>query len=184
MKAMVRCTGQQNEEIWKLCARWKVPEHARNSQVGSNFDLIWYSDGEYIFITINLHVTCKFLFEGRRGNNMLHCAASRGRLVLADWLLDNIFMDNPNVKNDLGETPLHLAAGYFTKGKLRLFTIEVILSFKFPLCNNIRFFIVSKITKNREWLQSRCCREDLKSRRGFECKNWMGWYPCSLRCTV
>ena len=48
---------------------------------------------------------------------MLHCAASRGRLVLADWLLDNIFMDNPNVKNDLGETPLHLAAGYFTKGK-------------------------------------------------------------------
>ena len=47
---------------------------------------------------------------------MLHCAASRGRLVLTDWLLDNIFMDNPNVKNDLGETPLHLAAGYFTKG--------------------------------------------------------------------
>ena len=52
---------------------------------------------------------------------MLHCAASRGRLVLADWLLDNIFMDNPNVKNDLGETPLHLAAGYFTKGKQTFF---------------------------------------------------------------
>ena len=69
------------------------------------------------FITINLNVTCPFSFKGRRGNNMLHCAASRGRLVLADWLLDNIFMDNPNVKNDLGETPLHLAAGYFTKGK-------------------------------------------------------------------
>ena len=57
---------------------------------------------------------------------MLHCAASRGRLVLTDWLLDNIFMDNPNVKNDLGETPLHLAAGYFTKGTKSLFTIEFI----------------------------------------------------------
>ena len=57
---------------------------------------------------------------------MLHCAASRGRMVLTDWLLDNIFMDNPNVKNDLGETPLHLAAGYFTKGIQSLFTITII----------------------------------------------------------
>ena len=81
---------------------------------------------------------------------MLHCAASRGRLVLADWLLDNIFMDNPNVKNDLGETPLHLAAGYFTKGKKSLFTIDVILSL-ILFCNNIDLIlIVSKMTKNRE----------------------------------
>ena len=61
---------------------------------------------------------------------MLHCAASRGRMVLTDWLLDNIFMDNPNVKNDLGETPLHLAAGYFTKGIQSLFTITIIYFFK------------------------------------------------------
>ena len=96
-----------------------MPEHAQNSQVGSNVDLIRHSNGEvsYVLNAINLHVTGKFLFKGRRGNNMLHCAASRGRLILTDWLLDNIFMDNPNVKNDLGETPLHLAAGYFTKGK-------------------------------------------------------------------
>ena len=92
----------------------------------------------YISIAINLHVTGKFLFKGRRGNNMLHCAASRGRLILTDWLLDNIFMDNPNVKNDLGETPLHLAAGYFTKGKRRLITIEVIFSFKLVI-SLIRF---------------------------------------------
>ena len=68
---------------------------------------------------------------------MLHCAASRGRLILTDWLLDNIFMDNPNVKNDLGETPLHLAAGYFTKGTKSLFTTEVILSFKLLFCYDI-----------------------------------------------
>ena len=64
---------------------------------------------------------------------MLHCAASRGRMVLTDWLLDNIFMDNPNVKNDLGETPLHLAAGYFTKGIQSLFTITIIYFFKYGI---------------------------------------------------
>jgi ankyrin repeat protein len=47
---------------------------------------------------------------------MLHCAASKGCLELVDWLLDNIFKETPSVKNDLGETPLHLAAAYFTKG--------------------------------------------------------------------
>ena len=47
---------------------------------------------------------------------MLHCAASKGRLELVDWLLENIFAENPSVKNDLGETPLHLASAYFTKG--------------------------------------------------------------------
>ena len=48
---------------------------------------------------------------------MLHCAASKGRLELVGFLLENIFMENPSCKNDLGETPLHLAAGFFTKGK-------------------------------------------------------------------
>ena len=48
---------------------------------------------------------------------MLHCAASKGCLELIDYLLDNQFQDNPDVRNDLGETPLHLAAAHFTKGK-------------------------------------------------------------------
>ena len=48
---------------------------------------------------------------------MLHCAASKGRLELVEYLLENEFKDNPSVKNDLGETPLHLAAAHFTKGK-------------------------------------------------------------------
>ena len=47
---------------------------------------------------------------------MLHCAASKGRLELVDYLLDNEFKENPNVRNDLGETPLHLAASLYTKG--------------------------------------------------------------------
>ena len=42
-------------------------------------------------------------------------------------------MDNPNVKNDLGETPLHLAAGYFTKGIQSLFTITIIYFFKYEI---------------------------------------------------
>ena len=49
---------------------------------------------------------------------MLHCAASKGRFELVEYLLENEFQDNPNVRNDLGETPLHLAAAYFTKGNL------------------------------------------------------------------
>ena len=49
---------------------------------------------------------------------MLHCAASKGRLELVEYLLENEFRDNPSVKNDLGETPLHLAAAHFTKGKI------------------------------------------------------------------
>ena len=48
---------------------------------------------------------------------MLHCAASKGRFELVEYLLENEFQDNPNVRNDLGETPLHLAAAHFTKGK-------------------------------------------------------------------
>ena len=56
------------------------------------------------------------IYKGRRGNNMLHCAASKGCLGLVDWLLENVFKETPSVKNDLGETPLHLAAAYFTKG--------------------------------------------------------------------
>ena len=59
-----------------------------------------------------------FYYKGRRGNNMLHCAASKGCLELVDFLLDNQFQDNPDVRNDLGETPLHLAAAHFTKGKI------------------------------------------------------------------
>ena len=47
---------------------------------------------------------------------MLHCAASKGRLELVEYLLENEFRDNPSVKNGLGETPLHLAAAHFTKG--------------------------------------------------------------------
>ena len=52
-----------------------------------------------------------FLYiQGNRGNNMLHCAASNGRLELVEFLLKNVFVDNANCKNNLGETPLHLAA--------------------------------------------------------------------------
>ena len=48
---------------------------------------------------------------------MLHCAASKCRLDLVNFLLETAFKDMPNVKNDLGETPLHLAAGCYCKGK-------------------------------------------------------------------
>ena len=58
---------------------------------------------------------------------MLHCAASKGRLPLVKWLLENVFKDNPSVKNDLGETPLHLAAGYFTQGIDYYISFELIL---------------------------------------------------------
>ena len=47
---------------------------------------------------------------------MLHCAASNGRLELVEFLLKNVFVENANCRNDLGETPLHLAA----KGKFGL----------------------------------------------------------------
>ena len=47
---------------------------------------------------------------------MLHCAASKGCLELVDFLLENKFKDNPSVGNELGETPLHLAAAHYTKG--------------------------------------------------------------------
>ena len=51
---------------------------------------------------------------------MLHCAASKGCLNLVDYLLEHAFKENPNVVNDLGETPLHLAAAHFTKGMVFL----------------------------------------------------------------
>ena len=47
---------------------------------------------------------------------MLHCAASQGRYELVDFLLQKCFKDNVNDKNYLGETALHLAATYFSKG--------------------------------------------------------------------
>ena len=56
--------------------------------------------------------------KGRRGYNMLHCAASKCRLDLVNLLLETAFKDMPNVENDLGETPLHLAAGCYCKGKI------------------------------------------------------------------
>lgn len=49
---------------------------------------------------------------------MLHCAASKGRMELVDYLLKNVphYKENPSCKNDVGETPLHLAAAFFKAG--------------------------------------------------------------------
>ena len=47
---------------------------------------------------------------------MLHCAATNGCLKLIDYLLENQFKENSSVRNELGETPLHLAAAVLTKG--------------------------------------------------------------------
>ena len=84
-------------------------------------------------LTFDLRIHCiKWIsFEGQYGNNILHCAAMKGRYDLMDFLLTKCSMCSsllPNEKNDRSETPLHLAAGYHTKGSRYLmnsYTIDI-----------------------------------------------------------
>ena len=52
---------------------------------------------------------------GHNGNTVIHYAAKMGRLKLVDHLLK--MGPLVNLENYLKETPLHLAAGLYTKGK-------------------------------------------------------------------
>ena len=69
---------------------------------------------------------------------MLHCAASQGRLALVEWFLENVFKGNASCKNDLGETPLHLAAAFYTKGKYSNYVI--LETSKMFDCNSYIYF--------------------------------------------
>jgi ankyrin repeat protein len=56
---------------------------------------------------------------GHLKNTVLHYASKMGRLQLVDHILKQGCP--PNLENDLKETPLHLAAGFYTKGTKGLF---------------------------------------------------------------
>jgi ankyrin repeat protein len=52
-------------------------------------------------------------FQGNFGNTALHTAAQCGRIEMTTYLLGKGF--DVNKKNELSETPLHLAAsGYYS----------------------------------------------------------------------
>ena len=51
--------------------------------------------------------------KGAFGNSMLHHACSNGRVEMTQYLLQIGF--DPMEKNDMSETPLHLAAGAYLK---------------------------------------------------------------------
>ena len=52
--------------------------------------------------------------RGGYGNTMLHCAAQSGKIEMVNYFLARGF--DVNKRNNLSETPLHLAAGFYTKG--------------------------------------------------------------------
>ena len=56
---------------------------------------------------------------GAFGNNMLHYAALRGHIELVRFFLDKGF--DPNERNNLSETPLHLCAGSYIRGKIHTY---------------------------------------------------------------
>ena len=56
---------------------------------------------------------------GAFGNNMLHYAALRGHIELVRYFLDKGF--DPNERNNLSETPLHLCAGSYIRGKIHTY---------------------------------------------------------------
>ena len=61
-------------------------------------------------------IACNMLnCKGNFGNTALHIAAHCGRIEMTKYLLEKGF--DVNSKNELSESPLHLAAsGYFTSG--------------------------------------------------------------------
>lgn len=63
-------------------------------------------------------MTFAYFFSGCDGNNIILFAASRGKLKLMKFFFENCPMADSTVTNDLNETPLHLAAGYFTMGNI------------------------------------------------------------------
>ena len=56
--------------------------------------------------------------KGHQGNSMLHLAASKGHLTLVQYFLQScdILRKNVDIRNDLGETPLHSATKEFILG--------------------------------------------------------------------
>ena len=58
---------------------------------------------------------CKMGCEGHLGNSVLHYAAKHGHVDMIQYLVDN--GNDPNARNYLSETPLHLAAGAYLKRK-------------------------------------------------------------------
>ena len=57
---------------------------------------------------------------GYQGNTMLHLAASRGHFAMVKYNMEccEYYRANPNIQNDLGETPLHAATSRFILGTL------------------------------------------------------------------
>ena len=60
-----------------------------------------------------------FFQKGHQGNTLLHLAASRGHFDLVKWGFEtcSFYKKNPSLTNDLGETPLHVAASKYIHGK-------------------------------------------------------------------
>ena len=51
---------------------------------------------------------------GSFGNSMLHCAAQSGKIEMVKYFIDNNF--DVNQKNQLSESPLHLATTWYAPG--------------------------------------------------------------------
>ena len=56
--------------------------------------------------------------KGALGNSMLHHACASGRVEMTKYLLKVGF--DPQEKNDLSETPLHIAAGTYSENSLEI----------------------------------------------------------------
>ena len=61
--------------------------------------------------------------KGALGNSMLHHACLSGRVEMTKYLLKVGF--DPQEKNDLSETPLHLAAGTYSENSLEICQILI-----------------------------------------------------------
>ena len=58
---------------------------------------------------------CKMGCEGHLGNSLLHYAAQYGNIEMMKYIIES---GTPvGIKNYLGETPMHLAAGAHIKSK-------------------------------------------------------------------
>ena len=63
------------------------------------------------------HSLCKMGCEGHLGNSLLHYAAQYGNIDMMKFIMDS--ETPPDIKNFLGETPLHLAAGAHIKSNTK-----------------------------------------------------------------
>lgn len=67
------------------------------------------------------------LYKGHRGNTIIHYAAMGGELGVIDQIIGRDKCPVINRQNDLSETPLHLAAGCFTKCEFFPFTVFLVV---------------------------------------------------------